>query len=693
MSNNLFSKEQYDYLYSDVGFVEFLNEYFSIYDVTNQKLKIDLRDVDGIENIYMYIRIVCANMDSFMKSVHNLSQNVSYSFEKGSRVYQGEIKGRLLINDYAKELAKHEIPRKYKCSIKQKTYNTIENIYILFILHKVSDLLESFLKVINEIPFKDKEKSKELIAIGNYLKTIREYINKPFFVQCRKEVRRIQTYYKGKFPPEYLELVGKRIRTGKIRNCRTYEEVLNWIEKFQRNSIYFIDDSTLETLKYSESFSQKLFELWVLYKIKETFVDDYNCTLIESNNIMHNKEGYIFKLETITGGTLEIYFQKGIPLYWNEDYPPKWRYLQEDKEKYLSGIPDISIKYSTIRQSLIMIDVKNKNRIPGKNSDEIYKMIGYFNNFKDAFRYIYSEDVKKQAALVFRNDLDKFEENLISDEGYRIKNLSVSPTESEDLNKNQFKILCKYILDMQGMDGTTSGVMGSYAKNSKEILQQAIEGNEDEDVVAYRLSKDNHLVIESLFKTSEMKDALDKALIEMEQNYFPHIWSKMSEKTKTILGMAECLFKGVTPCETADYAPICLEYCRAFEVQINEQILQPFRDGYTTNEMNQLVRRNKSYEKMQSAREMTLGECMFFLQKLNHPKYPMTELREFMQDRIHNYSDVLDYGVDIMKKINESIRRKSAHTTIMTYQELIEARQIILGIGNRNLFYMLLDGR
>ena len=51
----------------------------------------------------------------------------------------------------------------------------------------------------------------------------------------------------------------------------------------------------------------------------------------------------------------------------------------------------------------------------------------------------------------------------------------------------------------------------------------------------------------------------------------------LSEKTKEILAMADCLFSGMKECESADYAPICLEYCRGLEVQLNQLIFEPFR--------------------------------------------------------------------------------------------------------------------
>ena len=57
-----------------------------------------------------------------------------------------------------------------------------------------------------------------------------------------------------------------------------------------------------------------------------------------------------------------------------------------------------------------MIDLKNRIRTAGSNSEEIYKMIGYFSNFDNMFKRIYSEGIKKQAILIYRNDYDAFSE-------------------------------------------------------------------------------------------------------------------------------------------------------------------------------------------------------------------------------------------------------------------------------------------
>lgn len=77
-----------------------------------------------------------------------------------------------------------------------------------------------------------------------------------------------------------------------------------------------------------------------------------------------------------------------------------------------------------------------------------------------------------------------------------------------------------------------------------------------------------------------MAEELPKQMELLRQNYFPHIWNNMSKKTKEILAMADCLFSGMKECESADYAPICLEYCRGLEVQLNQLIFEPFRNSH-----------------------------------------------------------------------------------------------------------------
>lgn len=99
-------------------------------------------------------------------------------------------------------------------------------------------------------------------------------------------------------------------------------------------------------------------------------------------------------------------------------------------------------------------------------------MIGYFSNFDNMFKRMYSESIKKQAILIYRNDYDAFSECLVSDTNNLLNTYSVCPTTKAKLNLLQFKAICQCILDTQGIDGKTSEVLGNYKKKRLIFLQR-----------------------------------------------------------------------------------------------------------------------------------------------------------------------------------------------------------------------------
>ena len=58
----------------------------------------------------------------------------------------------------------------------------------------------------------------------------------------------------------------------------------------------------------------------------------------------------------------------------------------------------------------------------------------------------------------------------------------------------------------------------------------------------------------------------------------------------------------------------------------------------------------------------------------------MIELKQYIDNIVLNSNMFFSVAVPIMREINTNIRRLSAHTTIMTYEELVNTCQRILGI-------------
>ena len=57
--------------------------------------------------------------------------------------------------------------------------------------------------------------------------------------------------------------------------------------------------------------------------------------------------------------------------------------------------------------------------------------------------------------------------------------------------------------------------------------------------------------------------------------------------------------------------------------------------------------------------------------KCTHRNYPMIELKQYIDNIVLNSNMFFSVAVPIMREINTNIRRLSAHTTIMTYEELV----------------------
>lgn len=686
MDNNLFSDKQIEYLYSDSGFLSFVNKYFSSFSTCLQDIDYSLRDGDENDiDIEIYLRIVLANIETLHGLISDLENCLSMSHVDKEVIYSGEIQGRLNISKYSKSVAQSRFPKEYPCVVKAKTYVTPENVYAIFIIKNVLKMLDGFKMFLTK-----KGNSTiytELGLIENHSKAFRMFTTKAYFRECQSLADQIIKSHGENYPEELRNLIFNRIHKGKIRNSQIYRKVFEWYNIYRQGSVLAENTQKLSVLRYSDDFANRLFELWCLYSIKETFISSFDAVLIEEKDIMEVGDGYVFKLMVPTGGTLEIYYQKGADLYWKSETDLIWKYKKDDKARGLRGIPDISIRYSSKEDALVMIDIKNRVRSAGSNSEEIYKMIGYFGNFKKAFEEYYSQNVKKQGALIFRNDMCASEELLESENGYRLMAISAGINSEEEINKKQFVKLCKYVLDVQGIDGTTSEIMGNFSQAQKSI---GISVDPSSDEYIYELTERNHSTIQQLFSYGELAEQLPQYKERLEKDHFPHIWTQLAGKTQDILAMAECLYSGVSDCDTADYAPICLEYCRALEVEMNELIFIPFK---ASANILRLAQQNFYYDKLKETREMTLGECVFLLDKCSHRSHPLIELKRSVQTNVKQNQVLLGSAISILRGLNENVRRLSAHTTVMSYEDLVSTRQRVLGIGNLNLFYTLRDNR
>jgi len=443
---NTFSNEQFDFLYSDYDFLKFLSTFYSTYEITDQTADIILSDESGIVDMNIYIRIVLANAEEFIVAINEVRKKMSLCNRKEDYEYIGEIKGRLNISKYVKQMVSRSTPHVYPCVVKEKNYGTPENIYLLFYAYVFSDRFKKMAKYIQEQKMHRLENSRELGKIAKYISDLTSFISCPELQQFSKQIIELRKRYGEKLPANYYDQFVHRLKTNKIVNLAAYVKAFNWVKKFSKNMVVF-NESSIKMLRYDEEkFCDRLFEIWILYSIKKTLINEHACTLVEEYGLMDKRMQYTFVLERDDGEFIKLYFQKGEGLFWTDSVKTTWKYIRGDKTPNLAGIPDISVEIMSSPSKLIMIDAKNKIRTEGSNSAEIYKMIGYLDNFKKRYDGITYRNEFKKAILVFRNDDVSFIERLVNDVDDNIIALSVAPEVDIDLNDNQYIILCEEIL-------------------------------------------------------------------------------------------------------------------------------------------------------------------------------------------------------------------------------------------------------
>lgn len=438
----IFSQEVYNYLYSDINFVKFLNTLYSSYDLSINNVKVFLDNEENIVDFNIYLRLFLANIEPFIEFLDKLDKELSKKNRRITKEYIGTIKGHLNISRYIVNKVSGKYPRTYPCIVSEKSFLTQENLYILFYSTIIKEKLRYIIEFINSVPSKKRYLIKEKSLSLEYYYKLDEFINAPHFKEATKEIIYLRKRYGSKLPLEYYEIITSRLKKGKIGNIEAYNETIEWIRAFE-NKDKISEKGNGKILRYdNKDFCDKLFEIWILYKIKETLIEFYGYELINENPIICGRNDAIFHLINNQDINIYIYFQKGRQLYWEESSDRNWAYVGK-RETYLKGIPDITIKKESDYSELVMIDAKNKIREQGNNSEEIYKIIGYYDNFENS---ISSDTIFNKSFIIFRNDLLSFSESLVDKNGRKIINYSVGLIENEILNDNQFFKLCGEIL-------------------------------------------------------------------------------------------------------------------------------------------------------------------------------------------------------------------------------------------------------
>jgi hypothetical protein len=172
-----------------------------------------------------------------------------------------------------------------------------------------------------------------------------------------------------------------RVRRRQTGNEPAYEAFLDWHRQWtfdtSRSSQYEWENMVDLLLAFpaGDFFSDKVFEVWCLYQVIESFRRSGARMLAGPQPLSERTDQAICALE-YEGYRFEIFYQRALP-----QTDAGWSYIRSQQP--LTGIPDITVFGTDGRR--LLIDAKRREARSHTRPEETYKMLGYRENFKGLF--------------------------------------------------------------------------------------------------------------------------------------------------------------------------------------------------------------------------------------------------------------------------------------------------------------------
>lgn len=318
---------------------------------------------------------------------------------------KGVIRGRLDIPRYVSRRASSlSWPRTYPILVTSETPNTPENALVVRILRTLLQRMST-----SNVPVN----SAESILIRRY---------KSWILGRLKRYPWADVAASSSLPRLYLE-ASRRIARRQTGNERAYSELVQFTRDWRlvgeevagsTSSDRFAE--SLLSFPADEAFLDRVYEIWCIRSIADALMQ-IGAELISGPAPMTESRKqaiYTLKLE---GNKIEVWFQKSLP---SEN--AEWHY--ESTGASLRGIPDICVVANDSHR--ILIDAKNRLVTGATRSEETYKMLGYFENFRSVLG-----GATNWGALAFVST-NGFSRSLKSGNGRRLELISAHPIRSEE---------------------------------------------------------------------------------------------------------------------------------------------------------------------------------------------------------------------------------------------------------------------
>lgn len=339
-----------------------------------------------------------------------------------------------------------------------------------------------------------------------------------------------------------IERVEERLRRREVGNPEPYQALLDFVLGLRHHGPNGgIGDG--EWSFYDEAFDARLFELWCLHGLALAIS---RALAVSPPKLPEHWEGggLSFQWER-PAGVLELHYQRS-PGNVGTGRTSRW--LRTDAEKAIRGIPDFVVRAigsETGEERLAIVDAKLKQR-SGPPSEELYKVLGYFDNF--------GLDESPRGAILYHAPQEKNPLTYVyEDKGRRGRLIATALNPSDEGQATGgFAPVAEMILDLLAIPALPL-INGSDEPNEEQIIRQRLD----------------ELRAQTAHLSPQTVDASKRRLMAALGG---ECWHSLDEDSHTMLATAEHV--GFLLGEDADLSGPVLGLVSAMETVLDTRLLK-----------------------------------------------------------------------------------------------------------------------
>ncbi len=567
---------------------------------------------------------------------------------------RGKIEGRLNVPSYFKRLGKITSPPIFPNQVVRATYITPENVLAAATAHTFSSESQN---LSTKLPL---EGTSEGLLIRQINDSIEQALRNPALAQA---TRLSMPDITAEESESLFTRVAERWQTRRINNV-AYLEIWQWASFYRQRGLS--DDGMVTGFAYSEEFDNRLFEIFCLGCLRDAFKElGFNENMIAP---LHERvKGPILEVQHPDSGlNLMVFFQKGEGVLWTDEIPREW--------SDIGGVPDIAFVPRSSRMPVLVVDAKNRyrgNDLEDSIADELYKILGYFQNFPHRMKV---EDRGPVGGLIFLSrDGQSSIRTYQSRSGGGLVVGAFDPGQEIDLIADGARPFLEQLLGCLHVLGGRPDFSVELQK-TKETTWQSLNGSNPAEIEDKVIDSVHALVAARYGSPSPALMAVSQVL---ELHLLGSTWHSLDKDVQNLLATAEVFWSEHQQALGMDFAPVVVELSRAMEILLSRLLIGSFNRWANAHNLT-IVNPN-----------LTLGQTRVLIELAKataggqkSKKAEITALADFISR--HNLAEYM-YGsllgeIDIVNKQ----RRRAAHKEFVTSAEAGKLREQLLGVGTSN---------